>query len=52
MTKDELVTALIRSPLPGDAQILVWRPEGQRLTTDISLREVGAGQIVIEEVGE
>ncbi|MEI2280724.1 hypothetical protein [Paenibacillus polysaccharolyticus] len=52
MTKDELVTALIRSPLPGDAQILVWRPEGQRLTTDIQLREVGAGHIVIEEVGE
>ncbi len=51
MTKDELVTALIRSTLPGDAQILVWRPEGQRLTTDISLREVGAGHIVIEEVG-
>ncbi len=51
MTKDELVTALIRSPLPGDTQILVWRTEGQRLTTDISLREVGAGQIVIEEVG-
>lgn len=50
MTKDELVTALIRSPLPGDAQILVWRPEGQRLTTEIKLREVGEGHIVIEEV--
>lgn len=50
MTKDELIIALTRSTLPGDAQILVWRPEGQRLTTEISLREVGAGHIVIEEV--
>ncbi|WP_340028961.1 hypothetical protein MHB71_04930 [Paenibacillus sp. FSL H7-0940] len=52
MTKDELIIALTRSSLPGDAQILVWRAEGQRLTTEIKLREVGAGQIVIEEVGE
>lgn len=51
MTKDELIIALTRSEMPGDAQILVWRPEGQRLTTGISLREVGGGQIVIEEVG-
>ncbi|WP_190945293.1 hypothetical protein [Paenibacillus sp. UASWS1643] len=51
MTKDDLIIALTRSHLPGGAQILVWRPEGQRLTTDIQLREVGEGQIVIEEVG-
>lgn len=50
MTKAELIIALTRSEIPGNAQILVWRPEGQRLTTEISLREVD-GQIVIEEVG-
>lgn len=50
MTKDELIVALTRSEMPGDAQILVWRPERQRLTTEIKLREVSAGHIVIEEV--
>jgi hypothetical protein len=51
-TKAELIIALTRSSLPDDAKILVWRPGGQRLTTEISLREVGADHIVIEEVGE
>lgn len=50
MTKDELIIALTRSEMRGDAQILVWRTEVQRLTTEISLREVGVGHVVIEEV--
>jgi len=50
VNKADLITLLQRSPLPDDTQILVWRPQGQRLTTEIQLREVG-GQIVIEEVG-
>ncbi|WP_418041093.1 hypothetical protein [Paenibacillus xylanilyticus] len=49
MNKADLITLLQRSEMPGDAPILVWRPQVQRLTTDIQLREVG-GQIVIEEV--
>lgn len=50
MTKAELIAQLQRSTLPDDAEILVWRPQGQRLTTDIQLREVD-GRAIIEEVG-
>lgn len=52
MTKDELIIALTKLDAPGNAQILVWSEDGERLTLNNEARAVYDGKyVVIEEVG-